>query len=94
MITESRKCPECGGNNFFVDRDRGEVICKSCSFVVEEAMMDFGRERVCDGEDIEKKSRSGAPFDPRVVNNLTTEVGNYADLKNLPKKLKCLKQKY
>jgi transcription initiation factor TFIIB len=93
MITESRKCPECGGNNFFVDRDRGEVICKSCSFVVEEAMMDFGRERVCDGEDIEKKSRSGAPFDPRVVNNLTTEVGNYADLKNLPKKTKQLMQR-
>jgi len=93
MISESRKCPECGVDHFFVDRDRGEVICKSCSFVVEEAMMDFGRERVCDGEDMAKKSRSGAPYDPRIVNNLTTEVGSYADLKTLPKKTKMLMQR-
>ncbi len=93
MITESRKCPECGGDHFFVDRDRGEIICKSCSFVVEEAMMDFGRERAFDTEDLAKKSRSGAPFDPRVVNNLTTEVGSYSDLSKLPKKTRFLMQR-
>lgn len=90
MISESRKCPECGGDSFFFDREKGEVICRSCSFVVEEAMMDFGRERAFDSEDIAKKSRSGAPYDPRVVNNLTTEVGSYSDLKKLPKKTQNL----
>ncbi|MBN2111993.1 hypothetical protein JW707_02730 [Candidatus Woesearchaeota archaeon] len=90
IAADARKCPECGGNSFFFDRERGEVICKSCSFVVEEAMMDFGRDRVLGSEDADKKSRSGAPYDPRVVNNLSTEVGSYSDISKLPKKTQNL----
>lgn len=90
MLSDYRKCPECGGNTFFTDRERGEVICKSCSFVLEESMLDFGRESFTGGEDSEKKERSGAPFDPRVVNNLTTEVGAYSDIIRLPKKAQAL----
>lgn len=93
MLSETRKCPECGGDSFFVDREKGEVVCKSCSFVVEDSMLDFGRERALNSEDITKKSRSGAPFDPRVVNNLTTEVGSYSDLSKLPKKTRVLMQR-
>ncbi|MBW3015864.1 hypothetical protein KY330_05570 [Candidatus Woesearchaeota archaeon] len=92
MIAASKvhKCPECGDKNFFVNKERGEVICKNCSFVVEDAMMDFGRERICDSEDFEKKSRSGAPFDPRVANNLITSVGNKDDLRKLPRSQRYL----
>lgn len=90
MISETRECPECGGKSFFTDREKGEVICKSCSFVVEDAMMDFGRESFADSENIEKKSRAGAPFDPRVVNNLSTEVGTYSDINKLPRKTQQL----
>ena len=90
MIAESRKCPECGGDAFFVDREKGEVVCKSCSFVVEESMLDFGRERAFNMEDVQSKSRSGAPFDPRVVNNLSTEVGSYSDISKLPRKTQNL----
>ncbi len=90
MLTDRKKCPECGGDSFFTDRDRGEIICKSCSFVLEEAMPDFGRDSFADSEDAEKKSRSGAPFDPRIVNNLSTEVGNYSDISRLPKKAQQL----
>ncbi len=90
MISEARKCPECGSDSFFTDREKGEVICKSCSFVVEDAMMDFGRESFADAESMEKKSRAGAPFDPRVVNNLSTEVGSYSDISKLPRKAQLL----
>lgn len=87
---EQRACPECGGNSFFIDREKGEVVCRSCSFVVEDSMLDFGRERTVDEQDFAKKSRSGAPYDPRVVNNLTTEVGSYDDIRKLPKKAQHL----
>jgi transcription initiation factor TFIIB len=90
MLSDSKQCPECGGKSFFVDRERGEVVCKSCSFVIEEAMLDFGRERALDSEDLSKRSRSGAPFDPRVVNNLSTEVGSYSDISKLPRKTRVL----
>jgi len=93
MISDSKTCPECGGNNFFLDRDKGEKICKTCSFVVEDGMLDFGRDRILDAEDAAKKSRSGAPYDPRVANNLTTEVGSYSDISKLPRKTQLLMQR-
>lgn len=90
MIEAVSKCPECGRNNLFVNREKGEIICKLCGYVIEDALMDFGKDRILDSEDMEKKSRSGAPFDPRVANNITTEVGNYADLSKLPKKTQLM----
>jgi transcription initiation factor TFIIB len=80
------KCPDCGGEDFFVNRERGEVICKSCAFVIDDAMTDFGRDIIQHENNSQIKGRSGAPFDPRVSNNLMTEVGNYADISKLPKK--------
>ena len=86
----SRKCPECGDKDFFSNREKGEVICRGCGFVVDDAMFDFGKDRMLDGEDMEKKSRTGAPFDPRVADNLVTEVGNREDLNKLPAKTRNL----
>ncbi|MBR9691792.1 hypothetical protein GOV06_03310 [Candidatus Woesearchaeota archaeon] len=91
MVVETiKKCPECGDAKFFANKKKGEVICKSCGFVVEDFLVDFGKERMIGEEDFAKKSRTGAPYDPRVANGLMTEVGNYADLKNLPKKTRML----
>ncbi len=84
--THFGKCPDCGGEDFFVNRDKGEVICKHCSFVIDDSMTDFGKDIVYNQEDMQAKGRSGAPFDPRVSNNLMTEVGNYSDISKLPKK--------
>lgn len=92
-MIETKKCPECGGHNFFINREKGEVICKNCSFVVDDAMFDFGKERVIDEEDFEKQSRTGAPFDPRVSDNLSTEVGSKDDLRKLPAKTRQLMQR-
>lgn len=84
------KCPECGNTHFFINKQKGEVICKKCSFVLDDSLLDFGKDRMIDSEDMEKNSRSGAPFDPRVANNLITEVGNFADLRKLPKSTQML----
>ena len=58
-----KKCPECGSINLIVNKDKGEVICKDCGFVVEERMIDFSQEwREFDSDSGEKKRRTGAPM--------------------------------
>lgn len=84
-------CPDCGGNDFFHARDRGEVICKKCNFVLDESVIDFTDEhRSFEFSDIEKNSRTGAPFDPRIADNLGTAIGNHQDLSKLNTKTKKL----
>lgn len=83
MSTETQACPDCGEQKFYVAKEKGEVICRECSYVIDDAMIDFGRERFLDSEDMEKNSRSGAPFDPTITNNLMTQVGSHADLSKL-----------
>lgn len=88
------KCPDCGSGNFFHNREKGEVVCRDCSFVVSEGQFDFGSEtRAFEFEQIAQKSRSGAPFDPRVANNLTTQIGTHSDLDKLNKKQRMLMQR-
>ena len=58
-----RKCPECGSINLIINKDKGEVICKDCGYVVEERMIDFSQEwREFDSEQGEKRRRTGAPM--------------------------------
>jgi len=90
-MIDIQKCPECGEADFFVHKEKGEAICKNCSFVIDDALIDFGYEgRVFDSEDLEANSRSGAPFDPRVANNLITHVGNDSDMAQLPDKMRAV----
>ncbi len=88
MIEAVKRCPDCGHANFFVNEERGEIVCRNCSFVIDDAMLDFGRERMMDEEDATKRSRTGAPFDPRIANNLITDVGSADDLRRLPSSTK------
>ena len=85
-MIEIRECPECSNRHFFTNKEKGEIICKECGFVIEDSMMDFGKDRILDDEDFEKKSRTGAPFDPRIADNLSTEIGSEEDLRKLPAK--------
>jgi transcription initiation factor TFIIB len=56
-----RSCPECNGR-VGPDEDRGEVSCRDCGLVVDEAAIDRGPEwRSFEGEDRDEKSRVGAP---------------------------------
>ena len=79
-----KKCPECASINLFVNRDKGEIICKDCGLVVEDKMVEFGQEwRDFDSESggPSGRRRSGAPMTyTQFDQGLGTEVGQKADL--------------
>lgn len=81
-MTFVKKCPECGSINLFLNRDKGEVICKDCGLVVEDKMVEFGQEwREFESEDSTKLRRTGAPMTyTQYDQGLGTEVGQKADL--------------
>ena len=87
---QTEKCPECGYGDFFINRKKGEVICRHCSCVVDDTLIDFGRDWSDDEETGVSNSRAGAPFDPRIANNLLTEVGSTYDLAKLSKNNKAM----
>jgi transcription initiation factor TFIIB len=94
MLSEL-KCPDCGSHNFFHNREKGEIICRQCSMVLDESTIDFGRDsRFFEDEgDGEHSSRTGAPFDPLVVDNLGTSIGNSSDLHKLSGRNRALFQR-
>lgn len=87
----AESCPDCGCKNFLTNKRSGEVICRQCNFVIEDALVDHGAEtRSFEPGDLEKNSRSGAPFDPRVADNLATSIGNRSDLAKLNTRTKAM----
>ncbi len=80
-----KKCPECGGINLFLNRDKGEIICKDCGLVIEEKMVELGQEwREFETEEGEKRRRTGAPMTyTQYDQGLGTEVGQKADIYRL-----------
>lgn len=80
-----KKCPECGSINLFLNRDKGEVICKDCGLVIEDKMVEFGQDwREFDSDGTEKKRRSGAPMTyTQYDQGLGTEIGQRGDLYGL-----------
>jgi len=85
-----KKCPECTGINLFLNRDKGEVICKDCGLVIEEKMVEFGQEwREFESDTSQKRRRTGAPMTyTQYDQGLGTEVGQRADLYKLGDKYK------
>ncbi len=90
MAAFVKKCPECRGINLFLNRDKGEVICKDCGLVVEEKMVELGQEwREFESEDGDKRRRTGAPMTyTQYDQGLGTEVGQKADIYRLKEKEK------
>src|SRR3990172_2475128 len=82
-----KKCTECGSINLFVNREKGEIICKDCGLVIEDKMVEFGqewREFEGDGGSDNSQRRTGAPMTyTQYDQGLGTEVGQKADLFNL-----------
>ena len=79
-----KKCPECASINLFINRDKGEIICKDCGIVVEDKMVEFDqewRDFDSDGEAGNSGRRTGAPMTyTQFDKGLGTEVGQKADL--------------
>lgn len=94
MLTDV-KCPDCGSHDFFHNRGKGELICRQCSIVLDESMVDFGRDTRFfeDENDGASNSRTGAPFDPLVVDNLGTSIGNASDISKLTGRNRALFQR-
>ncbi len=80
-----KKCPECGGINLILNKDKGEMICKDCGLVVEEKMVDFGQEwREFDHDQADKRRRTGAPMTfTKFDKGLGTDVGGMGDVYQL-----------
>jgi len=56
------KCSECGGTSFVRDEEIGEVICRTCGFVMMEKLTRAGPEwRAFNNEQRAKRERVGAP---------------------------------
>jgi len=85
MATAIKKCPECGGVQLTHNKDKGEVICRSCGLVIEDKMIDFGQEwREFDSEDSDKRRRTGAPMTyTKYDRGLGTDVGQKQDIYRL-----------
>ncbi|MCX6709172.1 MAG: transcription initiation factor IIB [Candidatus Woesearchaeota archaeon] len=84
-----KKCTECGSINLFVNRDKGEIICKDCGLVIEDKMVEFGQEWREHEDDSSRESarRTGAPMTyTQYDQGLGTEVGQKADLFQLGSK--------
>ena len=83
MVTK-KSCPECQGTKLSVDKKRGEIVCNSCGFVMDENMIDQGQEwREFSGEG-QNERRSGAPSSYAKHDMGTgTEVGTSSEVYKL-----------
>ncbi|MBI2508244.1 transcription initiation factor IIB [Candidatus Woesearchaeota archaeon] len=84
-ISYVKKCPECGGINLVLDKERGEVHCRDCGLVIEEKMVDFGQEwREFDHEQATSRRRTGGPMTyTKFDRGLGTDVGKKSDIYQL-----------
>jgi transcription initiation factor TFIIB len=57
------KCPDCGSTKIVRDNDRGELVCSNCGLVINEDMVDFGKEwRSFNSGSMDDAARSGSPM--------------------------------
>ena len=85
MASPVKKCSECGSINLILNKDKGEVICKDCGYVVEDRMIDFGQEwREFDHDQADKRRRTGAPMTyTKFDKGLGTDIGQKGDVYKL-----------
>jgi transcription initiation factor TFIIB len=83
-----RKCPECGSTNLAVQKERGEAICRDCGLVLEDKMIDFGRDwREFEDDSGGSKRRTGAPLSVTKADlGMGTDVGQKSDVYQLSAK--------
>jgi transcription initiation factor TFIIB len=86
-----KKCPECGSADLVFDENTGELICSNCGLVVEEQIIERGREWR-EFEEGKKRGRAGAPLSLQKFDmGLSTSVGKNIDLYRLATEKKMKK---
>ena len=85
MTTYIKKCPECGSVNLYLDKERGEIVCRDCGLVIEEKIVDLGQEwREFDQDQTAKRRRTGAPLSfTKYDRGLGTDIGQRAEIYKL-----------
>lgn len=83
-----KKCPECGGKNLFNNKDKGEVICRTCGLVIDSKNISLGKEwRDFEEDDESEMKRSGAPTSyTKYDMGMGTSIGSESDTFSLDKK--------
>ena len=83
-----KKCPECTAGTLSWNKEKGEVVCKSCGLVLDDKLFDFGQEwREFDSEGSENRRRTGAPLTyTQEDRGLGTTIGTKSDLHRLSKR--------
>jgi transcription initiation factor TFIIB len=81
-----QECPECGSIEIKRDRNRAEIICSACGLVIEDSIVDTGREwRQFEGES-EKKERTGGILSPSLCDyGLRTLMGKKHEFHKIPR---------
>ncbi|HLD05301.1 MAG TPA: TFIIB-type zinc ribbon-containing protein [Candidatus Nanoarchaeia archaeon] len=79
------KCPECDSMKLHHNTDHGEIICRDCGLVLEDKIMDHGKDwREMDDAMREQRRRTGAPLTyTQADRGLGTEIGTKSDLYKL-----------
>ena len=84
-------CPECGNTKLSHNRDKGELTCPDCGLVIEDKMIDFGKEwrEFGEGGDGEENRRGGSPLTyTKEDMGLGTQVGTTSDLSKFDRRTK------
>jgi len=56
-------CPECRSTNIMRDKEKGEIVCTGCGYVLDRNLTDLGPEwRAFDEDQRAKRTRTGAPM--------------------------------
>ncbi|EZQ06804.1 MULTISPECIES: transcription initiation factor IIB family protein [Acidianus] len=72
------KCPVCSSDNIIYDQERGQSICSSCGYVLEDNIIDQGPEwRAYTQQDKMERERTGSPLTFKVHDQgLSTKIGS------------------
>ncbi len=81
MRQKIKRCPECGSTNLYHDKERGEIICRDCGFVIDDKMVDFGQDWRDFDDNSQSDRRAGAPMTyTQFDQGLGTDIGRRSDL--------------
>ncbi|RLG52158.1 MAG: transcription initiation factor IIB [Thermoproteota archaeon] len=85
-----KKCPYCGSDRIIIDVGSGEAVCMGCGRVIEENLIDSGKEwREFDDEVSAERARVGPSTSPvKVGFGLTTEFDLYSKGVKLPQEIR------